>query len=110
MTVTQASLDGAVEGARKDVATALVDLAIWAMANERAEIPGECIVHMPVPPGTWGEKRAWLARVADSWGTQVLKSPGYVRAEKRFGPVRLIAALRAPDGGLPSRDGLPVAR
>jgi hypothetical protein len=103
MTVTQAPLDGELAAAaRKGVATALVDLAIWMMANEQAEIPGECIVNMPVPPGTWKEKRAWLVRVADSWGTQILKSPGYVRAEKRFGPVRLIAAVRAPDGAFPA--------
>ena len=107
MTLTQAPLDGEPAAARKDVATALVDLAIWVMANEQAEIPGECIVHMPVPPGTWNEKRAWLARVADSWGTQILKSPGYVRAERRFGPVRLIAAVRAPDGAFPSDRDCP---
>ena len=98
MTLTHEALDGEPAAARKDVATALVDLAIWVIANEQAEIPGECILHMPVPPGTSNEKRAWLARVADSWGTQILKSPGYVRAERRFGPVRLIAAVRTPDG------------
>ena len=99
MTLMQAPPDEAVSAAvaHHDSAAGLEGLARWVDAHPHAIIPATWTVTLPVPPGTWEQKRAWLTAVAASWDTAVLEPRGFAITEKRFGPVRLVAVLRAPD-------------
>lgn len=92
---------------RADLLAGLEALHAWLRAlpvtrASAAAIPGRVTNQLPVPDGLDHEQKlAWLEHVAAAWGTVTFPDgTGGRRAEKRFGPVWVVASVADPDRGV----------